>query len=437
MLLELDVIVSEGNVRLSENHLAELTASMEAIGQLVPITVQEWGTDGSYLLVAGHRRFEAAKRLGWERIEAFVLDSSKTPLLAQITENVARHDLTVYELAQGVLALQVDAGVKQDDIASALGIPKKEVSQLQKIAKGTKGLPPEDLNSYNLFELEHYGEIHDMPDEMRERFLAAWAQSQERDQYWLTNQYIREVEIWRWSRKKENAALIKALEEIGAVPMEQGEERNAKALYGKEVEDHRGQPCHGYRIVPEYDSRTSKFGIREYCLDPQSHVKDDDNPTLKRMAEDAKSKGIGGTVRDRAQEKARKERKIKRKEAVVAFAKAPKMRDLTEMLYTVVRQLLPAYKWQELGKAYGLTKPEDTFHYDWDEDYLSKFAGKDRLVQELILAIGSVYVGMEGSWSRYPEALETLDILFASGIEKPDDVDGSPYVGSNMGDEEE
>ena len=434
MLLELSVITSESDLRISENHLAELTASMEAVGQLVPITVKEWGDQG-YLLVAGRRRFKAAQRLGWERIEAYVLESEVNPLLAQVTENVARHDFTVYELAQGVLALQVDAGLKQADIASALGITKKEVSQLGKIAKGTKGLPPEELNSWNLFELEHYGEIHDMPDEMRERYLEAWAQSREHDHYWLTNEYIREVKIWRWSRKKENAAMLKALEDVGAVPMTGDETRLAKRLHGKEVTDHGGQPCHGYLVAPDYGHSDSSFYIAEYCLDPQSHVKDEDNPTLKRMAEDAKAKGIGGTVRDRAADKARKERKNQRKAAVLAFAKNPKMRDLTEMLYTCVRQLMPAYKWQELGKTFGLTKPDDTFHFDWDEDYLSKFAGRDRLVQELVLSVGSLYIGMEGSYGRYPEALETLDLLFGLEIEKPEEPVG--YVASNVDDEEE
>jgi hypothetical protein len=436
MLIDIDVIVSEGNVRLDGgNHLANLVQSMEAVGQLVPVTVQQWGSEGQFLLVAGHRRLEAARRLGWTQIEGYVLDSSAKPLLAQVTENVARRDLTVYELAQGVLALQVETGLKQDEIASALGLPKKEVSQLQKIARGTAGLDPVGLNNHNLFELEHYGEIHDMPDEMRERFIEAHDGGKESDQYWLTNNYIREVQVWRWSRKKENRALIKALEDTGAVPMESGEERQAKALYNDSVQAHRGQPCHGYRIGYSYSRGGDNFEIQEYCLDPQSHVSSEDKK-LKAMSEDAKAKGIGGTVKERAKEKERKARKVQRKEAVLAFSKAPKIRDLTEMLYVVVRQLMPAYKWQELGKTFGLTKPADTYHFDWDEDYLSKFAGKDRLIQELILGIGSLYIGMEGSYGRYPDSLVDLDRLFGLAIPKPEE-DEISYLASNAGDEEE
>jgi len=90
------------------------------------------------------------------------------------------------------------------------------------------------------------------------------------------------------------------------------------------------------------------------------------------------------------------------------------------MLYTVILNIQAPYRWNELGKAYGLTKDKDTFHYDWNEQYLGAFAAKEKLVQQLILAVGSVYISMDSTYrATENEALITLDRLF--GFTVPDE----------------
>ena len=414
-LLSIDDIHVHENVRVSEEGIEALARSMNAIGQISPVTVIR--NEVGYHLVTGHRRLAAAKSLGWTEIEAFENPETDQLLAQQMAENMARLDLTAWETAQGVLALKDEAGMNQADISAALGISKDQVSVYQKIAKGAKGLDPVSLNQMELEELEVFEHFHDAPDEIRKDVVEAFESDE--DSYWKVNSYIDEVKKWRWSQLKENKPLVEAMEAIGAIPMNREDRQMSKHLDGKEILEHRGQPCHGYMIQRSWN-RDEAYSITEYCMDPQSHIEDEDKPELVKMSKDAATKQIGGTNQQRAAEKKRKDDKARRKELVVAFARDPKIKPLTEMLYTVILNIQAPYRWNELGKAYGLTKDKDTFHYDWNEQYLGAFAAKEKLVQQLILAVGSVYISMDSTYrATENEALITLDRLF--GFTVPDE----------------
>src|SRR5262245_11525900 len=61
-----DIEVSDRNPRRTLRDMDELTASIAAHGLLQPLVVHRRG--GRYELIAGHRRLEAIRRLGWERV---------------------------------------------------------------------------------------------------------------------------------------------------------------------------------------------------------------------------------------------------------------------------------------------------------------------------------------------------------------------------------
>jgi ParB/RepB/Spo0J family partition protein len=419
-------IISTGNVRLEEGDLNSLILSMGSVGQITPITVIPWSETESqtsgYAVVAGHRRLAAAKRLEWETIEAYVLngDRSADNLTIQVAENVARSDLTPYELAQGLLALKTETGMSQDRIAEAVGLDKRQVSEMQKMARGMGHIDPILLNQMSFEELSVFEAVHDLDANLRAEFEAGYSNAEDRNEtYWYVHKVAEENKRQRWMRRKDNAALISALLDAGAVPMEEQERGVAKALYNEEVKAHEGQPCHGFWVAKNWQADDG-YSIFYYCLDPESHAKDKDK-TLKSLASQAQSKGIRGTNQDRAEQKARKQRKLERKAAVVAMAKTPKMKPLTEAMYIVLLFLVKEYKWNELGKAFELKKETDQFHYDWAE-YLDRFAGRDKLVQQMVLAIGSVYISMEGNYGRDPEELIDLDRIF--GVSS-DEVEGN------------
>ena len=84
-------------IRSRPGDLTALAESMRRVGLLQPILVDE-----KHRLVAGFRRLEAAKRLGWESIDVRVVEitDKKDRLLMEADENVTRRDFTPEELAR-------------------------------------------------------------------------------------------------------------------------------------------------------------------------------------------------------------------------------------------------------------------------------------------------------------------------------------------------
>ena len=91
-------------MRLDLGDLTALKESMHRYGLMNPITL-----NSSYELVAGERRLEAAKSLGWERINANVLDSNVDnirQLEMELEENNQRKEFTDEELMEGYKRLE-------------------------------------------------------------------------------------------------------------------------------------------------------------------------------------------------------------------------------------------------------------------------------------------------------------------------------------------
>ena len=72
--------------------VGELATSMTELSQLHPIVLRSNKWDGSFWLVAGRHRYEAAKQLNWACIRAIIIEglSADQALLADIDENLAR-----------------------------------------------------------------------------------------------------------------------------------------------------------------------------------------------------------------------------------------------------------------------------------------------------------------------------------------------------------
>ena len=103
MQVSVQSVVMKQRVRRDLGNLDSLMASMRKYGQLNPITITS-----KYELIAGHRRLESAKRLGWYTVEAVVVDhdSAVEKLEMELEENVFRKDLTPEELRDGYTRLE-------------------------------------------------------------------------------------------------------------------------------------------------------------------------------------------------------------------------------------------------------------------------------------------------------------------------------------------
>lgn len=92
-----NIIVGRRHRSISDDAVARLSESMKTIGLMSPITVHS-PSDDSVWLVAGHHRLAAAKLLGWEEIDAFVINASEIDLeMREIAENLHRAELTALE----------------------------------------------------------------------------------------------------------------------------------------------------------------------------------------------------------------------------------------------------------------------------------------------------------------------------------------------------
>jgi len=100
MQISIDEIrLRDGRRKLDTDHIKELADSIQELGLLNPITI-----DREYFLIAGLHRLEAAKQLGWTKVECTV--SSLEGLqaeLAEIDENFVRNDLSAVEYGEMLL----------------------------------------------------------------------------------------------------------------------------------------------------------------------------------------------------------------------------------------------------------------------------------------------------------------------------------------------
>ena len=122
--IELDKIVPnryQPRREFSDDSIKELAETLDKDGLLQPIVVREDGED-HYEIIAGERRYRAAKSLNWETIPAIVnnMNDDQAASLALI-ENLQREDLTPLEEAQAYEMLQKNLGLTQEEVSKRMG----------------------------------------------------------------------------------------------------------------------------------------------------------------------------------------------------------------------------------------------------------------------------------------------------------------------------
>jgi ParB family chromosome partitioning protein len=111
-----------------EETLADLTASVRELGILQPILVRPTG-EGEYELIAGERRWRAAKRAGLQTIPALVKEVTDAASLEQaVVENLHRQDLNPLEEAAAYQQLIEDFQLTHDELAARVGKSRAAIS---------------------------------------------------------------------------------------------------------------------------------------------------------------------------------------------------------------------------------------------------------------------------------------------------------------------
>ena len=111
-----------------EEMLSNLTASIREVGVLQPILVRSKDAD-SYELIAGERRWRAAKRAGLDKIPAIIRDvEDLTSLEHALVENLHRQDLGPLEEAAAFQQLIDDFGLSQEAVGQRVGKSRSAIS---------------------------------------------------------------------------------------------------------------------------------------------------------------------------------------------------------------------------------------------------------------------------------------------------------------------
>ena len=118
--------------QFDQEKLEELADSIKEYGLIQPVVVTK--KNGYYAIIAGERRWRAAKIAGMDEIPAIVRDDDdrRNKEIALI-ENIQREDLNPYEKALGIKNLMDAYGLRQEDVAKKLGKSRSAIANSVRI----------------------------------------------------------------------------------------------------------------------------------------------------------------------------------------------------------------------------------------------------------------------------------------------------------------
>lgn len=117
-----------------DKELLELSNSIKENGIIQPITVSE--EDGLFTIIAGERRFRAAKLAGLEQVPVIIKKATKKDTLVMaIIENVQRSDLNCVEEALSYYQLMNEFKLTQEEVAKKIGKERSTIANFLRILK--------------------------------------------------------------------------------------------------------------------------------------------------------------------------------------------------------------------------------------------------------------------------------------------------------------
>lgn len=125
---------SQPRKSFGENELTELSESIKKHGVIEPVIVSKRGK--RYELIAGERRWRAAKLAGLTRIPAVIREYNDREIMEiSLIENIQREDLNPIEEARAYETLIKTYGMKQDELAEQLGKSRTAITNSMRLLK--------------------------------------------------------------------------------------------------------------------------------------------------------------------------------------------------------------------------------------------------------------------------------------------------------------
>jgi ParB family chromosome partitioning protein len=138
--------------RVEIGDLTELTASIRDKGVLEPLLVKPTRVTGRWMIIAGERRWRAAREAGLRDVPCIEMDVDDQAVAEiALIENLQRKDLTVWEEADGLQSLCHRFGYTHEEVARKMGKSRSTITESLSIAGLPEGIRAQcrraDINS--------------------------------------------------------------------------------------------------------------------------------------------------------------------------------------------------------------------------------------------------------------------------------------------------
>ncbi len=136
--VEIDLIVPnphQPRTFFDEEAMEELAASIRQLGVISPVTLRK-NQDGTYLIIAGERRYRAAKSLGMKSIPAYVRTAADEQVVEMaLIENIQREDLNAIEIALSFYRLLEEYKLTQERLSERVGKKRTTITNYLRLLK--------------------------------------------------------------------------------------------------------------------------------------------------------------------------------------------------------------------------------------------------------------------------------------------------------------
>ncbi|MDR2840788.1 MAG: ParB/RepB/Spo0J family partition protein [Paludibacter sp.] len=118
-----------------EDALSELSKSISELGVISPITLRK-NDDGTYQIIAGERRYRAAKKIGLPSIPAYIRTAADEQVMEMaLIENIQREDLNAIEIALTFYRLIEEYKLTQERLSDRVGKSRESVTNYLRLLK--------------------------------------------------------------------------------------------------------------------------------------------------------------------------------------------------------------------------------------------------------------------------------------------------------------
>ncbi|OIP84717.1 MAG: chromosome partitioning protein ParB [Porphyromonadaceae bacterium CG2_30_38_12] len=126
---------NQPRVHFDEESLTELASSIRELGVISPITLRK-NENGTYLIIAGERRYRASKLVGLKTIPAYIKTAADEQVMEMaLIENIQREDLNAIEIALSFYRLMDEYKLTQERLSDRVGKKRTTIANYLRLLR--------------------------------------------------------------------------------------------------------------------------------------------------------------------------------------------------------------------------------------------------------------------------------------------------------------